>query len=244
MSTRRSGRRRSRGSFGGGRRGKSLIICGSIFIAIGLVITIGTYTAADGPGGGTYIVSWGPIVGGLVAIIRGTVHVVADRRAMAQPSPLMPGVGFGMLGPGPGQPGYGGPGFASPGAMPPGYTGPGFAAPGFAGPGYGMPGSAVPGNAVPGNAGPGNPGPGQGFGAPAAGGPGFALPGFTPAPGFTPQGGPGTPGPGWFADPQDPATLRWWDGQAWTSHTQPTAYTNPVGQAPSAVPGYPAGPAN
>jgi|SRR4051794_376815 hypothetical protein len=239
MSTRRSGRRRSRGSFGGGRRGKSLIIYGSIFFAIGLVITIGTYAAADGPGGGTYIVSWGPMVGGLVAIIRGAVHVVADRRAMAQPSPLMPGTGFGMPGPGSGQPGYGGPGFASAGVMPPGYTGPGFAAPGYAGPGYGMPGSAVPGSA-----GPGNPGPGQGFGAPAAGGPGFALPGFTPAPGFTPQGGPGTPGPGWFADPQDPVTLRWWDGQAWTTHTQPTAYTNPVGQAPSAVPGYPAGPAN
>ena len=79
---------------------------------------------------------------------------------------------------------------------------------------------------------------------PAVGGPGSVAPGFTPAPGFIPQGRPGTPGPGWFADPQDPATLRWWDGQAWTAHTQPTAYTNPAGQAPSAVPGYPAGPAN
>src|ERR1700745_3971158 len=29
-----------------------------------------------------------------------------------------------------------------------------------------------------------------------------ASPGFTPAPGFTPPGVPGTPGPGWFADPQ------------------------------------------
>jgi hypothetical protein len=239
MSTRRSGRRRSRGSFGSGRRGKSLIIYGAIFFAIGLVITIGTYAAADGPGGGTYIVSWGPMVGGLVAIIRGTVHVVADRRAMAPSSPLMPGTGFGVPGPGPGQPGYGAPGFASPGYMPPGYPAPGSAGPGYTGPGF-----AMPRNAVPGSAGLGNPGPGQGFGTPAVGGPGSVAPGFTPASGFTPQGGPGTPGPGWFADPQDPATLRWWDGQAWTAHTQPTAYPNPVGQASSAVPGYPARPAN
>jgi hypothetical protein len=224
MSTRRSGRRRSRGSFGGGRRGKSLIIYGAIFFVIGLVITIATYAAADS-GGGTYIISWGPMVGGLVAMIRGIIHVVADRRAMGQPTPLMPGAGYGASVPGLGQPGYGAPGFAAPGYMPPGY-----AAPGYAGPGYAVPGST---------------GPGQGFGAPAAGAPGSGFPstspgtpGFTPAPGFTPQPGPGTPGPGWFADPQDPTTLRWWDGQAWTAHTQPTAYTQPAG------PGYPAGPAN
>src|SRR5690348_6717633 len=102
MSTRRSGRRRSRGSFGGGRRGKSLIIYGAIFFVIGLVITIGTYAAADGPGGGTYIVSWGPMVGGLVAMIRGIFHVVADRRAMG-PSSMMPGVGYGAPVTGPGQ---------------------------------------------------------------------------------------------------------------------------------------------
>lgn len=239
MSTRRSGRRRSRGSFGGGRRGKSLIIYGAIFFVIGLVITIATYAAADGPGGGTYIVSWGPMVGGVVAMIRGAIHVAADRRAMGQPPPLMPGAGFGAPGPGQGQPGYGAPGFAAPGYMPPGYAAPGVPSPGYAGPGYGMPPNAV----LPNN-GPGNPGPGQGFGMPAAGGPGSASPGFTPAPGFTPQGGTGTPGPGWFADPQDPATLRWWDGQAWTPHTQPTAYTNPAGQAPSASPGYSGGPAN
>jgi membrane protease YdiL (CAAX protease family) len=26
------------------------------------------------------------------------------------------------------------------------------------------------------------------------------------------------PGPGWYADPYEPALLRWWDGRAWTAH--------------------------
>src|SRR5260370_38851423 len=90
MSTRRSQRRRSRGPLGGGRRGKSLIIYGAIFFAIGLVITIGTYAAADSGGGGTYIVSWGPMLGGPRALIRGSFHPVRDRRANAQSAPGHP----------------------------------------------------------------------------------------------------------------------------------------------------------
>lgn len=27
--------------------------------------------------------------------------------------------------------------------------------------------------------------------------------------------------PGWYPDPQNPATLRWFDGQSWTEHTSP-----------------------
>jgi hypothetical protein len=192
MSTRRSGRRKSRGAPGGGRRGKSLIIYGAIFFVIGLVITIGTYAAADSGGGGTYIISWGPMVGGFIAMIRGIIHVVADRRAMGQSAPLAPGAGYGTPVPGPGQPGYAAPGYAAPGSMGPGYTGPGFAA----------------------------------------------------VPGFAAQAGSGTPGPGWFADPQDPAALRWWDGNAWTAHTQPAAYVNPAGPGQPASPGYSANPAN
>ena len=26
---------------------------------------------------------------------------------------------------------------------------------------------------------------------------------------------------GWYPDPQDPASIRWWDGAQWTSHVQP-----------------------
>ena len=26
------------------------------------------------------------------------------------------------------------------------------------------------------------------------------------------------PGPGWYTDPQDATSLRWFDGEAWTEH--------------------------
>ena len=29
-----------------------------------------------------------------------------------------------------------------------------------------------------------------------------------------------TPVAGWYADPHDGSYLRWWDGEAWTGHTQ------------------------
>jgi hypothetical protein len=29
--------------------------------------------------------------------------------------------------------------------------------------------------------------------------------------------------PGWYQDPRFPGLMRWWDGQAWTEHTQPAA---------------------
>lgn len=32
---------------------------------------------------------------------------------------------------------------------------------------------------------------------------------------------------GWYEDPSDPAGLRWWDGQAWTSHTVPNPVISP-----------------
>lgn len=43
------------------------------------------------------------------------------------------------------------------------------------------------------------------------------------------------PPPGWYPDPAQPATLRYWDGGAWTPHRQ-TAVP-PVGRAAAAPPG-------
>lgn len=39
---------------------------------------------------------------------------------------------------------------------------------------------------------------------------------------------------GWYADPEDPAALRWWDGNAWTEHRHPAAA--PATVEPAALP--------
>lgn len=55
------------------------LIVGTVLIVAGLAITVGTYAHAQSNGGGTYIVSWGPIVFGVIAVIRGIVGLVATR---------------------------------------------------------------------------------------------------------------------------------------------------------------------
>jgi hypothetical protein len=50
--------------------------------------------------------------------------------------------------------------------------------------------------------------------------------------------------PGWHPDPSNPsAGFRWWDGTAWTNHTQqsPTAVAAPYGLAPGGPHPYAAG---
>jgi len=52
---------------------------GLVFFIAGLAITAATYShAASSPSGGTYIVAWGPMVFGVLSIVRG---MVALRRA-------------------------------------------------------------------------------------------------------------------------------------------------------------------
>ncbi|AUG81060.1 hypothetical protein CFP65_6404 [Kitasatospora sp. MMS16-BH015] len=45
--------------------------------------------------------------------------------------------------------------------------------------------------------------------------------------------------PGWYQDPFAPTAVRWWDGAAWTEHTQP----HPQAPPPSTPPAPPAAPA-
>lgn len=40
------------------------------------------------------------------------------------------------------------------------------------------------------------------------------------------------PSPGWYADQASPQLLRWWDGTAWTQHTQPNPQQPQPAQAP------------
>jgi hypothetical protein len=47
------------------------IIFGGALLAVGLVITVATYRMASD--GGTYYVSYGPVIGGVVLLIRGLI---------------------------------------------------------------------------------------------------------------------------------------------------------------------------
>jgi hypothetical protein len=48
-------------------------------------------------------------------------------------------------------------------------------------------------------------------------------PGYVTADGWTPWPPSSPYPPGWLPDPQDPVTLRYWDGLAWTAHTRARA---------------------
>jgi len=54
------------------RRGMRQVITGSVLFAVGLLITIVTLGHAESSaGGGTYFVAWGPIIVGIIAVVRG-----------------------------------------------------------------------------------------------------------------------------------------------------------------------------
>lgn len=221
-------RRRSRW-YGGGRRGWPLVKYGMIWFGIGLLITVATYAFAVSRGGGTYLVSYGPMVVGVVSMVRGGIDIARQRRAGG--SAMRPGNGQPMTAAAP----YGGPAYD----------------------GYGMPAQGMPAGAMQDGAMPGMPGTGAWTGDPsmagaapgaAAGSAGTGFAGTTAA--QPAQGGYGygngarggfqgndrqmrpgygaaepanamAPQPNWYPDPQNPAVLRWWDGRAWTNHTRP-----------------------
>lgn len=45
--------------------------------------------------------------------------------------------------------------------------------------------------------------------------------------------------PGWYKDPADPATQRWWDGEGWVGEPIPADQTPPPGPPPASDPGLP-----
>jgi hypothetical protein len=63
------------------RRGTRQVITGSVLFLIGLVITIFTYGhASSSATGGTYFVAWGPMVFGIIAIVRGLLALRSAQR--------------------------------------------------------------------------------------------------------------------------------------------------------------------
>ena len=55
--------------------------------------------------------------------------------------------------------------------------------------------------------------------------------------GARPPQDPYQPQPGWYADPGGQQLLRWWDGRAWTPHTQPGPEPQPGADSSGAGPG-------
>jgi hypothetical protein len=53
--------------------GKRQMIVGAVICAIGLIVTIVSYTAVE-HGGGTYVVAWGAIVFGGIRFFRGLIQ--------------------------------------------------------------------------------------------------------------------------------------------------------------------------
>ncbi len=54
------------------KRGMRQIVIGAVVFVIGLVITVATYSSASSsPTGGTYVVAYGPMILGVVYVIRG-----------------------------------------------------------------------------------------------------------------------------------------------------------------------------
>jgi hypothetical protein len=65
-------------------RGWPQVYYGLVIFGIGLAITLVTRATAN-RGGGTYIITWGPMVVGVISVVRGLSHVASSRRARAVP---------------------------------------------------------------------------------------------------------------------------------------------------------------
>jgi hypothetical protein len=55
--------------------GRRHMITGAIVCAVGTVITVWSYTAAEEGGGGHYVIAWGAIVFGAIQFFRGLIQM-------------------------------------------------------------------------------------------------------------------------------------------------------------------------
>ena len=55
------------------KRAMKQVAVGAAIFLVGLVITVATYSNASSSGGGTYFVAWGPMILGIIWVIRGLV---------------------------------------------------------------------------------------------------------------------------------------------------------------------------
>ncbi|HEY1627613.1 MAG TPA: DUF2510 domain-containing protein [Streptosporangiaceae bacterium] len=69
--------------FSRGKRGWPQFWYGLVIFCVGLVITAVTYSMASGRSGGTYVVSWGPMIIGVISMVRGLASVSGAKRAQA-----------------------------------------------------------------------------------------------------------------------------------------------------------------
>jgi len=63
------------------KRGMRQIVIGAVIFVIGLVITVATYSSASSsPTGGTYVVAYGPMILGVVYVIRGILVIARAQK--------------------------------------------------------------------------------------------------------------------------------------------------------------------
>ena len=63
------------------KRGMRQIVIGAVVFVVGLVITVATYSSASSsPTGGTYVVAYGPMILGVVYVIRGALVIARAQK--------------------------------------------------------------------------------------------------------------------------------------------------------------------
>lgn len=53
------------------------LLVGGVVCVIGVVVTVVTFSAASGPGGGRYVVAWGAILFGGIQFLKGLIGVLS-----------------------------------------------------------------------------------------------------------------------------------------------------------------------